>query len=99
MSLMTVPGLMTPGQRMTRGHAVAALPLRVLLAAEHRRAAIGPGECLRAVVGGIHDDGVLVEAEFLELGEHLADLAVVLDHAVGIDAETGLALPTPSSGA
>ena len=73
------------------GHAVTALERRVLLAAEHRRAAIGPGEHLRTVVGRVHDDGVVVEAQFLELVEHLADLAIMLDHAIGIDAETGLA--------
>ena len=85
-------GLDDAGPADHAGHAVAAFPLRVLLAAEHRGAAVGPGECFRAVVGGIHDDGVLFEAQFLELGEHLADVAVVLDHAVGIDAEAGLAL-------
>ena len=73
------------------GHAVAAFPVTGLLVAEGRRAAVGPGEFLRAVVGGIHDDGVVLEAEFLELVEELADVVVVLDHAVGIDAETGLA--------
>ncbi len=34
---------------------------------------------------------LLVEAQLLELVEHLADMAVVFDHAVGIDAEAGLA--------
>ena len=91
---MTVPGLMTPGQRMTVGTRIAAFPVRVLFAAEHRGAAVGPGEDLGAVVGGIHDDGVVVEAQLLELVEQLADVAVVLDHAVGVDAEAGLALRT-----
>ena len=84
-------GLDDAGPADQAGDAVAALPLRVLLAAEHRRAAVGPVEELRAVVAGIHDDGVVLDAQFLELGEQLADMAVVLDHAVGIDAETGLA--------
>ena len=65
--------------------------MRVLLAAEHRRAAIGPGEGLGAVVGGIHHDGVVLDAELLELVEQLPDHCVMLDHAVGIDAEAGLA--------
>ena len=93
---MIVPGLMTPGQRMTAGHAVAAFPLRVLLAAEHRGAAVGPAQGFGAVVGGIHDDGVVLDAQFLELVEQLADHAVVLDHAVGIDAQAGLALDSPA---
>ena len=36
-----------------------------------------------------------VEAEFLELVEELTDVAVVLDHAVRIDAEAGLARRSP----
>ena len=72
-------------------YAVAALPLRILLSAEHRRTAVGPGERFRAVVGRIHDDGVVLDAQLLELREQLAHHPVVLDHAVGIDAETGVA--------
>ena len=91
-SFETVPGLMTPGQRISAGHAPAALPVGVLLAAERRRAAVGPAHHLGAVVGRVHDDGVVGDAELVELVEQLADVAVVLDHAVGIDAEPGLAL-------
>ncbi len=47
---------------------------------------------LGAVVGGVHDDGVVGDAQFLELLEQLADHGVVLDHAVGVNAEAGLAL-------
>ena len=73
-------------------HAIAALPVGVLLAAEHRRSAVGPGERLGAIVGRVHDDGVVFQAELLELGQQLADVAVVLDHAVGVDALPGLAV-------
>ena len=72
-----------------RRHAVAALPVGVLLAAEHGGAAVGPGEGLGTVVGRVHHDGVVGDAELVELGEQLADLAVVLDHAVGVDPEAG----------
>ena len=51
------------------GHAVGAFPVTRLLVAEGRSATVGPGEFLRAVVGGVHDDGVVFEAEFLELVE------------------------------
>ena len=92
-------GLDDAGPADQRRHAVAAFPVGVLLTAEHRRAAIGPAHAFRAVVGGIHDDGVLFEAQLLELGEHLADMAVVLDHAVGIDTRDRSCRRTPSSGA
>ena len=38
------------------------------------------------------DDRVVGDAELVELVEQLADVAVVLDHAVGVDAEPGHAL-------
>ena len=46
---------------------------------------------LGAVVGGGHHDRVVLEAQFFELGEDLADMPVVLDHAVAVDAQAGLA--------
>ena len=64
--------------------AVGAFPVRVLLAAERRGAGVGPGVVVRAVVGGILDDGVVGEAEVVDQLEQLADLHVVLDHAVAV---------------
>ena len=92
MSLSMVPGLITPGQRIAtvRG---SRLPSSYSSRRGRAIAAVGPGEFLRAVVGGIHHDGVLLEAEFLELVEKLANHGVMLDHAVGINAEPGLAFP------
>ena len=71
---------------------VAAFPLGVLLAAERRRAAVRPAHHLGAVVGRVHHDGVVGDAELVELVEQLPDHAVVLDHAIGIDADAGDAL-------
>ena len=51
------------------GDAVPALPVRVLLAAERRRAAVGPAHALGAVVGRVHDDGVVRDPEVVELLE------------------------------
>ena len=56
-------------------NAPSAFPVRVLLAAERRVGAIGPGVVLGAVVGGIHDDGVVGDAQFIELVEHLRRFA------------------------
>ena len=52
----------------------------------------GQEKDFRPVVGGIHDDGVLFETQFLELGEQLTDVAVMLDHAVGIDTQAGFSI-------
>ena len=60
-----------------------------LLAAEHGRAAIGPGEGLRTIVGRVHDDGVVLDLQVLELRKQLAHLAVMLHHAVGIETKSG----------
>ena len=75
------------------GHAEAALPGRPLLTVEGDGTAVGPGEGLGAVVGGVEDDGVVVDAEFLDLGKDTADAVVVLEHAVGIEADAALAFP------
>ena len=84
-------GLDDAGPADHRRHAVATFPVGVLLAAEHRGAAVGPGKGLGAVVGRVHDDGVLVEAELLQLRQHLPHVPIVLDHAIGVDAQAGLA--------
>ena len=71
--------------------AEAAFPGRALLAVERRHGAVRPQRDLGAVVGGVDDDGVVGDAEVVELLEQLADHAVMLDHAVGVDALAGLA--------
>src|SRR6185436_16736541 len=55
-------------------HAPAAFPTRVLLTAERSVSSVGPGVVLWTVVGGIHDDGVVGDAQVVELLEQLADL-------------------------
>jgi thiazole synthase ThiGH ThiG subunit len=47
---------------------------------------------LGAVVGRPDHDRVVGDAEVVDLLQHLADVPVVLDHAVGIGSEAGLAL-------
>ena len=84
MPLSVVPAGKCPGQRTKHGHAVGAFPVRVLLAAERRGAGVGPGVVVRAVVGGILDDGVVGEPEVVDQLEQFADLHVVLDHAVAV---------------
>src|SRR5271157_2273352 len=52
---------------------------------ERSLAAIGPGEVLRAVVGGEDDDGVLLEPVVLELLHDRADDVVELGHSGFVD--------------
>ena len=66
------------------GHAESAFPVGVLLAAERRGRRVRPGELVRTVVGRVDDDGVVGDAKIVERLQQLADVAVVLDHAVGI---------------
>jgi CBS domain-containing protein len=75
-------GLPFAGPFDEAGHAEGAFPVRVLLAAEGRGAGVRPGVVVRAVVGGVLDDGVVGDAEFVDELEQLADVHVVLDHAV-----------------
>ena len=85
-------GLDHAGPAHDQRHAIAALPVGVLLAAERRRAAVGPAEHLGAVVGRPDHDRVVGDAQVVQLLQELADVAVVLDHAVRADSEPGLAL-------
>ncbi len=96
---MIVPGLITPGQRMTHG---TRKPPSQLVAFSPLNGVVPPSGQVKhfgAVVGGVDDDGVVGDAEIVELLEKLADMPVVLDHAVGIEAEARLALRSPSSDA
>ena len=84
MPFSTVPALIFPGQRMKHGTRHAAFPVGVLLGAERRGGSIWPGVVLRAVVGGIHDDGVVGDAQLIEFVKYLADLLVVNNHAITV---------------
>src|SRR6185436_16531870 len=65
-------------------NAPGAFPVSVLLAAEWRICPIRPSVILGPIVGGIHDDGVFGDSQFVELVEHLADLFVMGDHPVAV---------------
>ena len=64
--------------------AEGALPVGVLLAAERRHAAVRPRVHVGTVVGRIHDESVVRDAELIEKVEHLADILVMVDHCVVI---------------
>ncbi len=84
MPFSTVPALILPGQRRNAGTRQAPSQLVSFWLRNGVLARIGPGVVLRAVVGGIHDDGVIGDAQFIELVEHLADLLVVGDHPIAV---------------
>ena len=84
MPFSVLPERNLPGQRTKAGNAIGAFPVRVLLAAERRRAGIRPGVVVRAVVGRVHDDRVIGDAEIVHQLQQFADMHVVLDHAVAI---------------
>ena len=66
------------------GNAERAFPVGVLLRAEVRHGAVGPGVHVRAVVGGVDNDRVVGDAQVVEGLEDRADRLVVLDHAVDV---------------
>ena len=89
---MIVPGLITPGQRTSIGTRKPPSQVVPFSPVVRRRAAVRPRRRLRAVVGAVDDDGVVGDAEIVELLQHPADHVVVLDHAVGVEADAGAAL-------
>src|SRR5262245_35147190 len=74
-----------------RRDAVATLPVGVLLSPERRRSSIRPGKSFGAVVRGVDHDRVVANAELVEFPQELANLSIMLHHAIRIDAE-----PRPS---
>src|SRR4051812_45219349 len=72
-------------------HTPSALPVGVLLAPERCVCTVGPSVVLRSVVGGVHDDSVIGDAQFFELVEYHPDLLVVDDHAIAIRVLSALA--------
>ncbi|MCY1415003.1 hypothetical protein D9M71_304700 [compost metagenome] len=73
-------------------HAMAAFVGSALLAVKRRSAAIRPAEFLGSVIGRVYDDGVVGNAQVIQLFQQLADLPVVLDHAIRVQANPRLAL-------
>ena len=69
-----------------RRHSVGAFPVRVLLAAERRHRCIRPRVHVRAVVGAVHDEGVVRDAQVIQRLEDRADILVVVDHGVVVRA-------------
>ena len=83
MWLIDGAGLDDAGPAHHARHAVAAFPVGVLLARNGVVPPSGQVKHLGAVVGRADDDGVVGDAEIVELLEQLADHVVELGHAVG----------------
>ena len=67
-----------------RGHTPRAFPVGVLLTPERRHPGIRPGVHVRTVVGRVEHDGVVGDAQLVELVEEDADIGIMLDHAGGV---------------
>ena len=80
------PAAILPGQRTSSGMRNAPSQLVFFSLRNGVIAAVGPGVHVRAVVGAVHDDGVLGDAELVEQVEQLADVLVVVDHGVVVRA-------------
>ena len=74
------------------GYPVGPFPVGVFLTAEGGHAGIGPAVHVGPVVGAVHHDRVVADAQLIEQVEHLADAFVVVDHHVVV-----FRLPTPGA--
>ncbi len=91
-SLLIVPGSITPGQRMTIG---TRKPPSQFVAFSPRNGVEPPsGQVMTSAPLSVEYTTIVSSAmpELVELVEHLPDVPVVLDHAVRIDAQPGHAL-------
>src|SRR6266550_904805 len=69
------------GPAQNARHAEAAFEDRPLGLSEWCCSAIGPGEKLGAIIGGKDDDGIIVNAEILQLLHNQTDVVIELGHA------------------
>ena len=83
-------GLDVPGPADHAGDAIRALPVGVLLVAEGGHPRVRPTVHVRAVVGAVHDDRVISDAEIVDFLEQASDILVMVDHRIVV-----LALPPP----
>ena len=72
-----------------RRNAEATFPVCILLTPERRNRSVRPCVVVRAVICGIHHDGVVSDAQFIEVIEQLTDHHVVANHGVVIETLTG----------
>ena len=72
------------------GNAEGAFPVGVLLVAEGGHAGVGPGVHVRPVVAAVEDDGVVRDAQLVQLVQQRAHSLVVVDHRIVV-----LRLPPP----
>src|SRR5215469_10037276 len=79
------------GPTNERGDPIGAFPVRVLLAAERRSAAVRPAKGLGAIVRCVNYDCVVGDAEVIKFFQELTNLAVMLDHSIRVDPQASLA--------
>ena len=84
MPLAIEPALILPGQRTSSGMRKAPSQLVFFSLRNGVMPPSGQRVPVRAVVGRVHDEGVVGDAELVEQVEHLADVLVVVDHGVVI---------------
>ena len=63
-------------------HAEGAFPVGVLFAAKRRHPGVRPRVHVRTVIGRVHDERVVRNAQLIQQVQHLADVLVVVDHRV-----------------
>jgi len=77
-------GLDVTGPAHHGGYTPAAFPVSVLFTAEGGHGRIGPGVHVRAVIGGVEDNGVIGNAEVIQHLQEFSHVHVMFYHAVGI---------------
>ena len=83
-----LPFLDPAGPADHRWNAKTALPVRILLASEWRNRSIRPGVVVRTVIGRVHDNSVIGDAQIIEMVEQFANHHVVPHHGVVVKAMT-----------
>jgi hypothetical protein len=86
---MIVPGLITPGHRITQGTPETTLPVRIFLTLEWGHAAVRPGHDLGPIIGGVNNNRIIGDFQVVQLLQDLAYMSIGFYHAVCVDSQSG----------
>ncbi len=94
MSLKIVPDAILFGQRIIAGRGTA-FPVGIFFAAEGGDSGVGPRIKVGPIVGAVEHDGVIGDAQLIELIEHPPHQVVMSHHGIVIKALSLIARSLP----
>ena len=86
-SLILVPGFQNAGPANQTRYSESAFPGGSFFTMKGCGSTVGPADHLSSVIGAVDHDGVVGDAEFVQLVEEHSNVFVVLNHTIGIESD------------